>query len=750
MEILSNNKISINLPKMRPGTVRRLEGAINPIAAEVVGHRLWSINEEGSTTIIHASGSPVVHGTDYNFGIYMPNGDMAISGTYYMIPLYTITVMIQLINERFAGNIHEGDVFITNDPFTASVHQNDVQFVAPFFHEGKLVAWTGCMAHMLDLGGKYPGSWVPDARSCYEEGIRVPLTKLVDRGELNRPLWDTILFASRLPTFVANDFSAFLASFRVTHERLKDLCEKYSADLVHDTMAQSIDDTEAEMRAILRTLPDGTFTYHGYYDHNGFENEVYHVPVTLHKKGEELLFDLQGAARQVVGMGNASKWGTMGAIATAVLGSFGQKLHWNAGIMAPIHLELTPESIISAELPSPVSAGSVAANWVAATGSASCLGKLLAFDEENAKIVCGPPDGSWLLAQFGGTKRDGDPFAIMYMDSLGWGGPAFPHRDGTDSGGSLVVGSGGFNDVELHEKTTPLIYLWRREIAGSGGAGRFRGGNGIEYALAVHGADTVSATLASNGMGIPSLTGMFGAHPGSTPRYEITRKSDWLDRLQNGEALRSLDTIGGGFSVLPIKSALELSVGDAVNCVVQNAGGYGDPLLRDPALVAADVRDRKVNAEIADRIYGVPLLEDGSVDLQAVEKRRRELRDERLSSATLGRSVDMARRPLNGADPVARWANALIIASSPDGLEIACHECGNIMGALEDDWRSATATRTPSDDELGPGRVLDERFHYEQNICPHCATSLWVEPRKNDQARTDDFRLTGFLSVAAE
>ncbi len=127
---------------------------LDPITYEVIRHRLWSINQEGSTTIMHASGSPVVHATDYNFGIYMPNGDIAVSGTFYMIPLCTMTMMIQLINEKFAGNIAEGDVFVTNDPFIASVHQNDVQLVAPYFHDGRIVAWTGCMAHLLDVGGK--------------------------------------------------------------------------------------------------------------------------------------------------------------------------------------------------------------------------------------------------------------------------------------------------------------------------------------------------------------------------------------------------------------------------------------------------------------------------------------------------------------------------------------------------------------------------------------------------------------------
>jgi Hydantoinase B/oxoprolinase len=100
----------------------------DPITFEVIRHRLGSINQEVSTTIMHASGSPVVHTTDYNFGIYMPNGGIAISGTFYMIPLCPMTMMIQFINECFVGEIHEGDVFVTNDPFLASVHQNEALY----------------------------------------------------------------------------------------------------------------------------------------------------------------------------------------------------------------------------------------------------------------------------------------------------------------------------------------------------------------------------------------------------------------------------------------------------------------------------------------------------------------------------------------------------------------------------------------------------------------------------------------------
>src|SRR5579872_3978446 len=153
---------------------------IDPITFEVIRHKLWSINEEGSATMIHVSGSPVVHATDYNFGIYAADGEMAVIGVYLLVPIYTGYMAIKEFLGRF-NDIEDGDVFIINDPYLAAEHQNDVQFCAPFFHDGKLVAWLGCMAHQVDLGGLDPGSWCPTATDVYQEGLRIPPGRIVRR-----------------------------------------------------------------------------------------------------------------------------------------------------------------------------------------------------------------------------------------------------------------------------------------------------------------------------------------------------------------------------------------------------------------------------------------------------------------------------------------------------------------------------------------------------------------------------------------
>jgi N-methylhydantoinase B len=200
---------------------------------------LWSINEEGSATMIHVSGSPVVHATDYNFGIYAADGEMAVIGVYLLAPIYTGYMAIKEFLGRF-NDIEDGDVFIINDPYLAAEHQNDVQFCAPFFHDGKLVAWLGCMAHQVDLGGLDPGSWCPTATAVYQEGLRIPPGRIVRKGEINRELWDVIIANSRMAATVSNDFSAFLAGLKVAKQRLAELCGRYGGETVARVMQQSI------------------------------------------------------------------------------------------------------------------------------------------------------------------------------------------------------------------------------------------------------------------------------------------------------------------------------------------------------------------------------------------------------------------------------------------------------------------------------------------------------------------------------
>lgn len=713
-------------------------GSIDPVTFEVLRHRLWSINEEGSSTLMHASGSPVVHGSDYNFSIYTANGDIAVCGTFYMIPMFTMTVQIQLVLEKFKGDIHPGDVFVTNDPFVCGVHQNDCLFVAPFFFNGELVGWTGAQAHVIDIGGSAPGGWVPDARSCYEEGLRIPLQRMVEKGVLNKGMWDVILYNSRIPFFLGSDFSAFLSAHRVAQARLTELCEDYGSGPVIATANQLIRDTENKTREMLKKLPDGVFSHVSYFDHDGHENNVYKISCVMTKEADSLTFDFSDTDPTIIGMGNATMTGTLGAVGTVMMGSFGQEIGWNAGLMAPVTIIHGKKTVLSAELPAPISAGSVAANFIAAACASVCIGNMMAFSPEFEDYLCGPPDGSWLLTMFGGVNQYDEQFAIMFMDSLGWGGPAHSWRDGVDSGGSLVIGSGGFNDVELHEKTSPIIYLWRREVPDSGGAGRYRGGNGVEYATACYGVPEVTGSFCSHGVSLPQLVGIQGGYPGNVCGYTMARGSNWLGNMSAGKAASSMETIGGSLEVLPAKSSFIMKAGDVVNNVVQNAGGYGDPLLRSYALIERDVRDGRCRADVAKTVYGAIFGKDGRIDATASDVLRDKIRNERRTTLTKGPDQHPRSKKIDAAAIRHKWGESIGLTSAGG---VCCLKCSNEIGTLKSNWRLSVPVRHPKPNDLGPILQLDDRFVYDQYICPDCGTSLAVDVRKVNDKPSCDFSL---------
>ncbi len=716
---------------------------IDPVTFEVIRHKLWSINEEGSATMIHVSGSPVVHATDYNFGLYTAEGEMAVIGVYLLVPVYTGSMAIREFLARF-DDIADGDVFIINDPYIAAEHQNDVQFCAPFFHDGQFVAWIGCMAHQVDLGGMDAGSWCPTATDTFQEGLRIPPGRIVRQGTLNQELWNIITDNSRMPFTVSNDMTAFLAGLKVAGERLHELCDRYGAEVVAAVMAQSIDASERTLRGILESLPDGEFEHTSYLDRpaggaGSRDSELLTVNCKMTKSGDKLVFDYNGSDPQSAGYGMATRAGTVGAVATLMLCLFGSEVPWNHGLMRPVQVVADDGKCVTAVSPMPVSGGAAGANWVAMNAAAGCIAKMVSFSDEYAGLAFGPGDGSWQLAQFGGLNQYGEPFAAMYLDSLLWGGPAFADRDGVDSGGAMVILGGGTQDVEQQEVGQPLLYLWRREVPDSGGAGRHRGGNGIEFAMTPIDTDEVIGVMATHGTKLPNRTGIFGGHPGSCARFEIVRGADAMGDLKVGRTIERLDAVTGEYEELAgVNSGLAVKPGEIINVRLQNGGGYGDPILREPGAVLGDVRTGAVSHEVAERIYGV--VTDGeALDASATDRRRDEIREARRGAMRL---PDGAGDAGGGTAPEpGRWGESLRFVAGEGGTAAHCAHCDAELGDAAGDWRRLTATVQLSPEDLGPLVQLPPELVARQYVCPSCVTALWVEVVPVDTPAWRDFKL---------
>ncbi|MDQ2803964.1 MAG: hypothetical protein M3Y41_15305 [Pseudomonadota bacterium] len=205
--------------------------------------------------------------------------------------------------------------------------------------------------------------------------------------------------------------------------------------------------------------------------------------------------------------------------------------------------------------------------------------------------------------------------------------------------------------------------------------------------------------------------------------------------MKRGEAVADMKSLGGEVSWLPAKIAIRMNRGDVVNNLVQNAGGYGDPLLRVPARVARDVRDGKVTPGVARELYGVEL-RDGAPEPQATERRRAEIRRRRLDGVQYG-DHPIERQRAETSAVTHRWGPSLLLTRR----DIACAHCEGIIAPLRGNWRETVPMRNPRPEELGPLLALDDRFAYEQYVCPHCAASLWVDVQKRDREKTVDFRL---------
>ncbi|MFD4197884.1 hydantoinase B/oxoprolinase family protein [Amycolatopsis thermoflava] len=711
---------------------------VDPVTYEVIRHKLWSINSEGGTTVEHVSGSPVVHATDYNFGIYTAAGEMAIIGTYLLTPIYTGAMAIEVFLDRY-DDIEPGDVFIINDPYLAAMHQNDVQFCKPVFRDGEIVAWLGCMAHQVDLGGMDPGSWCTTATDVFQEGIRIPPGRIVRKDVLNQELWDTIVLNSRMHDTVANDFRAFLAGLRVAEQRFHELCDRYGADAVRATMEKTLDNSEADLRALLRELPDGVYEHTSYLDRPDGDDgiELLQVPCRLEKTGDRLVFDFSAASPQSPAYGMTTRGGLLGAVATLMLITFGSDIPWNHGLMRPVEVTAPDGLCVTAVEPMPVSGGAAGANWTATCSAGGAIAKMLSFSDKYEGYAFGPSDGSWQLNQFGGVDQHGEPFASMYMDSLLWGGPAFSFRDGVDAGGAMVILSGGATDVEQQEMRHPLLYLWRRMVPDSGGAGTFRGGNGIQFALTPIDTQEVTGVLGTHGVALPNRTGLFGGLPGSCARFERVTGAGALDRLGTGAPVVALTDLDGDHQVLPgVAPAARIAFGDVFECTVQNGGGYGDPLLRDPAKVAADVESGAVTLESAARLYGVEL-RDGQVDQAATDALRDRIRESRRSRMTAPRTEPVAAP----GEPTGIWGAALVTHRTADGLIGSCRHCGQVLGDLTGGWESIAGRVVLGADDLGARVEVHGDLAAVAYVCPHCVTALWVDVEPAGGKTWRDFAL---------
>jgi N-methylhydantoinase B len=693
--------------------------AIHPVVYEVVRNRLLSVTEEMRIALQSVSGSPTVtEASDFFTGLYVPDGSFATMGFQVTHEAPPVGALIRHL-DRTGRAVRDGDMFIGNDPYVGALHQNDVQMAAPIFHEGEVIAWAGVMAHETDMGGMNFASWCPDATEVFQEGLRIPAVKLVDRGELRDDVLEMILTATRLPAARGLDVRAFIATLNVANSRLQSLFSRYGAEFVSTVMNRMIDDSERAVRERILALPDGVVRVRDFLEHDGHTNKLYTVDLVATKTGDSLTLDFGGSSPQAPGFINATRSGLDGGVTGALIPTLGFGLPWNAGLLRPVSIEAPDGLICTAMHPAPVGSATVETIWTVTNVVQKALNLLLASSPEFAGRAQAVSSGTMATFNLGGINQFGERFGLHLLDPLAGGSGAFASHDGINAGGPVAVPVPAVADVESNEQVSPLFYLYRRLQPGSGGAGSHRGGNSAEIALTLRGIPGATGLVMTHGAEVPNSAGLFGGWPGSTVNQRFIRAKD-LDAGATVEQSRDLG---------PKPGNLPMSAGDVFSVSWQGGGGYGDPLERPLNLVEEDLRAGLLDSARARTLYGV-VANAGLADPEATTQVRRDMRAERV-----GHDVPAA---VPNDAPGRALGPGLRVTDGPSGPEVRSL-AGALLSSGHTRWRrGAIAKRV---DPSAHGITLHADLAMTAFYCPLSGAQLAVDCHRVDDVPLDDLDL---------
>jgi len=557
----------------------------DPATFEIVKNSFYKIAEEMRVVLAKTAYSPLLKSAgDYSCGVFDARGEMVAQGPDLPIHLGSMPDAVRAVVSAFAGDVHEGDVFLHNDPYFGGSHLPDMNVVRPAFHDGQLLGYACLRAHWPDVGSATPGSYGA-VTEIFGEGLRLPPVRLISRGVLDTDLEKVILANVRTPEERKGDLGAQLAATRRAGERLSALARRYGGAELIRYMAQVMDYSERLMRATLKDLPDGEGAFEDFCDGDGIADDAhgkdapFRIHLSVKKTGDRLVVDFAGTAAQVKGPMNAplsvSASGVYCGLKTAI--DPNNLIPPNSGCWRAIEIRAPKGSVVNAAFPAPV----VYANHEISHRVADMVMGALASFLPQQVMACS--QGTSAILTLGGTDpRNGRQYVSYETIKGGYG--ARPNKDGIN-----CIASGISNTmntpVEIMETSFPVRVEHYAINPDSGGAGRYRGGCGaIRAWRLLDGADAIGA-LCMERMTSPPF-GLLGGKAGVAAAVKLT-------------------TPDGATRHLPGKGAFSAPAGAVIEMITPGSGGFGAVAARDPATIGRDLLDGYVSAAAAKRDYGV-------------------------------------------------------------------------------------------------------------------------------------------------
>jgi len=503
--------------------------------------------------------------------------------------------------QGYDGTVEEGDVFLTNDPYScngAISHINDWLLLMPVFKDGRVIAWAAMFGHMTDVGGKVPGSLPTDARTFFEEGVAVPPVKIIRGGTLQDDVLKVILHNCRLPTWNYSDFHAIVAALRTAALRCIEISRRFGDDTFYSAMDAMLERNKRAMRELIRrTVPEKKQVFEDYVCDDGMNMGPYKIACTMWREGDKCIFDFAGTDPQSVSSINFLLNEEMFKMFAGVymIMVFDPQILFNDGFYDLMEVRIPEGTLLKPLKPAALSCRTHALGRIF-----DVLGGLLG--QGNPAFMCAAGFSDSPHFMYSGYDTDGEWYQLY---QIGFGGiPGKPFGDGPD-GHSLWP---SFTNVpnEFLESYFPLRIDTYETITDSGGPGKFRGGNGIRIGYSFLEPGEVSI---HDDRWLTYPWGVNGGLPGSRSR-KILQRADGSEQL------------------LPSKTdRVKVKPGDLLVYETWGGGGCGDPLEREPAKVAFDVEAGLVSEQGALR-YGV-VLKNGKPDAKATASLRARMAAER-------------------------------------------------------------------------------------------------------------------------
>lgn len=555
---------------------------IDKILVSVLQRRFKSITEEMGLTLLRTTRSPILNeARDFVTGLYDTQGRMLEQTEYIPVLAFALQPVCQYLVEYFGDQIYPGDVILHNDVFTRGNQLADIAVFKPIFYKGELISWAACKGHQADVGGAVSGGYNPQAREIWQEGLRITPVKIYERGRLRKDVWD-LIFSNIRYSIVGEDIRAEMGGCVVGERGILSLLERYGRDVFRSHIESLFDSTEKMMRSEIEAIPDGTYEAESYVYYDGFhEGSSFKIQLTITIKGSDIYFNYAGTDPQTEGFVNAPYGASVSAIILTFLMLVNPDMPHNDGMIRPIHITIPEGTFLNVKFPGASTFG----NSITGPHADAILKAL-------SKAIPERVTAGWnrmlAFAISGKDPRKGAPYVDILFNALKGGSGATYGVDGYDHIG-LINCAGGIlaQDPEMFELTDPHVLIKHEYVTDSGGAGRWRGGLGVETIFKIYGEDVTGVTFGDGVDQEARAFGLFGGKEGSLNKIEFIYPDGQIYHPKSKEIIKGIPP------------------GTVFHEIAGGGGGYGDPFQRPVEKVLKDVRNGFVSIEKAKEDYGV-------------------------------------------------------------------------------------------------------------------------------------------------